>query len=172
MNPDALVRRRRARAKEPTLRLITFQLRHHWFCLPLGVARRALPQQASSGANVGLIEVQDQAIPVVDAATLVYGRAMPQLPGQADPQPPAAIAQVQSILVVETSQQGPLGLMVDGTPTIKRVGQSAFKPVPPVYLTMHGLRGISSVVDLKPLKSGDSTQAIFLLDVEGLLHHL
>ncbi|NER80956.1 MAG: chemotaxis protein CheW, partial [Leptolyngbya sp. SIO1D8] len=140
MTQHALVRVRHAQPKEPMLRFITFQLRHHWFCLPLASARRVLPQQPEMSMGMGLIHLQDEAIPVVDTATLVYGSALPQLPGQVEEssaQQSAVVKPIQSILVVDLAYGGAAGLLVDGTPGIKRVRQSALNPVPPMYLSLY-----------------------------------
>lgn len=174
MTQHALARTRRSKSKEPMLRLIAFQLRHQWFCLPLASARRVLPKQPDTGNfDMGLIQLQNEAVPIVNTANLVYGGAMLQLPGQAESMatPLPQVLTVQSIVVVELPQGGAAGLLVDGTPTIRRVRQSALKPVPTMYLTMHRLRGISSVVDLQPSTS-ESDIPLFLLEIEKLLSHL
>lgn len=175
MAQHALVRMRRSQPKEPTLRLIAFQLRHHGFCLPLALARRALPQNPDErGADVGLIEVQNEAIPTVNTANLVYGNAMPQLPAQggAPDSPPPLITRSQSILVVDLSEGGAVGLVVDGTPTIKRVRQSAIKPVPEMYLNIHRMRGISAIVDLNKPTGDEASSPLFLIEVNALLSHV
>ena len=174
MTQHALVRGRRFKPKEPTLRLISFQLRHHWFCLPLAQARRVLPEQSTqSGLEVGLIQLQNEAIPVINAATLVFGGAMPQLPGTIEPsaKPLTMNTPPQSILVVDLSQGGAAGLLIDGTPAIKRVRPSALKPVPPMYLTIHRLKGIRSVIDLQHPTPAKSSPPLFLLDIDSLLPH-
>lgn len=172
MSQHALARMRRSRPREASLRVITFPLRHYWFCLPLSQARRALAQPISrTGTDVGLIELHNEAIPVMNAANLVYGQTPPQPPASVQPSAPSAPVKnpVQSIIVVNNSKGDLIGLRIDGTPTIKRVRQSAIKPVPPVYLTIHHLRGISYIVDLPKSTSDEISHPIFWLEVDSLL---
>ncbi|MBE7380082.1 MAG: chemotaxis protein CheW [Leptolyngbya sp. SIO1E4] len=173
MPQHALVRVRRLQPKEPVLRLIAFQLRQHWFCLPLARARRVLSQQtvrADLDQEMGLIQLQNETIPIVDTASLVF-EASPRLPGSGGaPSNPPPAPVTSSILVVDLSQGGAVGLLIDGTPTIKRVRQSALRPVPQMYLTINHLRGINGVVDLTQSTSADhSSQLLLLLEMDALL---
>lgn len=172
MSQHALTRMRRSRPREASLRVITFPLRHHCFCLPLSQARRAMAQPISrTGTDVGLIELHNEAIPLINAASLVYGNATPRLTASTQtaeaPVPPKN--SMQSIIVVDNSKGDSVGLLIDGTPTIKRVRQSAIKPVPSVYLTIHQLRGISYIIDLPKSTSEEISHPIFWLEVDSLL---
>lgn len=188
MTQHALMRLRRPQSQDPSLRLVVFQLRHQWFCLPLTQARRVVPKQpADEGMALGLTQLHNQAIPIVDTATLVYGTPLPQRPQLLPaanpnpailPDPDQVVWPVQSILIAdlppsERSQADPsqhrlVGLTVDGTPALKRVRQSAVSPIPPMYLAIHQLRGICNVIDLT--RSPDShPHPLFWLDLETLL---
>lgn len=208
MTRNALARVRRFQQQEPTLRILAFQLRHHWFCLPLALARRVLPKEGAilRSVEVGLIQLQNEAIPIVDAASLVYGSSQqpllgqvasptlpqpmqPQLPEQVVPRTPShqmqqqspgqivprtspnpnIAAPAQNLLITDLSQGGAIGMIIDGTPAIKRVRQSAFKPVPSMYLAIQRMRGISSMIDLGPSTTDNANQPIFLLEIESLL---
>lgn len=176
MTQHALVRARRFQAKEPTLRLLTFQLRDQWFCLPLAMARRVLPRQpASDGGETGLIYLQNENIPILDTAMLVYGphpqRQLAQVEATDRDRPshPAINTYVQSIVVIDLEQAGAIGLLVDGTPVLRRVRQSAFSPVPPVYLTVHKMNGVSSIVNGDSSAKDPCPQPMFLLSLENLL---
>lgn len=172
MSQHALVRVRRTRSSEPTLRLLVFQLRHHWFCIPLAIARRVLPKPSSTAGSADeLIQLGQDHIPVLDTARLVYGTDKPQLAGTSA-QPAATTtekAPLQHIVVVELDRGDSVGLIIDGTPILKRVRQSAFSPVPPIYVTVQKLRGISSIVKPPPEATDNLTQPMLLLTIETLL---
>ncbi|MDB9526336.1 chemotaxis protein CheW [Oscillatoria sp. CS-180] len=172
MSQNALVRVRRNRSHEPTLRLLAFRLRQHWFCLPLAIARRVIPRPVTpEGKAAGLIQLKDENILVLDAARLIYGVDIPQLAGETTTSPSATIAQPQehNIVIVELPQRGSVGLLVDGTPVLKRVRQSAFSPVPAVYLTVHRLNGVSHVVNPNAQETNRSAEPMFFLSIEALL---
>jgi chemotaxis signal transduction protein len=160
---NALTRYRRPSNPEPTLRLIAFQLRHHHFCLPLATARRVVFCSATSLATkAGLLKFNQDNIPLVDIADWIY-QAMPLLPGQV---PPALMVYPhtdQVVLIIETPRLGRLGLLVDGTPSLKRAKASAFSPVPATYLKMNHLQGITTLVTLS-----DDEPLLFLLEIDAL----
>ncbi|MBD2233641.1 chemotaxis protein CheW [Phormidium tenue] len=160
----ALARRRPS--PEPTLRLICFPLRQAHFCLPLAMAQRVMSRSgAEASLTPGLIQLQGAQVPVVDIVPWLYHKA-PLLPGQViHPGGTTALAQPdQTILVIESSRLGHLGILVDDTPTLKRARQSAFSPMPAAYLIAHHLQGINTLVSL-----GGSEPPLFLLDVDQLL---
>ncbi|HSM83306.1 MAG TPA: hypothetical protein VLS96_16595 [Nodosilinea sp.] len=172
MKYTALARHRRLPAREPSLQLIAFQLRHHWFCLPLMMARRVIPAATSDPARaLGMTQLHQENVPIVDVADRVY-QAVPLLPGA--PIPSARVAaeglgtpdqpQAQSILVVDSPRFGLLGLLVDGVPSLKRARQSAFSPVPASYVIMHRLQNINTLVTLN-----ETEPPLFLLEVDALL---
>jgi chemotaxis signal transduction protein len=165
----ALTRYRRRPFQEPTLRLIAFQLRHHWFCLPLVMARRVLPTAADDAARgLGLTLLHQESVPILDLADRVY-QPLPLLPGSSprlhDSTPEAPNPQsLQSIVVVDSPRFGALGLLVDGIPALKRVKQSAFSPVPASYLVINRLQGINTLVSVT-----DAEPPLFLLEVDALV---
>ncbi|MFQ4139218.1 hypothetical protein PGN35_023180 [Nodosilinea sp. PGN35] len=159
----ALARHRRLPAQEPTLRLIAFQLRHSWFCLPLAMARRVIPVVDELAQGLMLTQLNQENIPIMDVGDRVYCSA-PLLPGPADPAPAVQKALSQSILVIESPRFGLLGLRIDGVPSLKRARQSAFSPVPATYLMMHHLRGINTLITLN-----ETEPPLFLLEVDSLL---
>lgn len=173
MHQHALTRVRRKRSQEPPLRLLAFQLRQQWFCLPLTITRRVLTQEiAADGKDVELIQFQNEPILVLNAANLVYGTNMPQLTGQDIPSPPAKLAapaQEQNIVVLDLSRGHSLGLKVDSPPVLKRVRQSALAPVPSVYISVHQLRGVTHVVNPDDQATNGNSQPMFLIAIESLL---
>ncbi|TVP66752.1 MAG: hypothetical protein EA342_10905 [Leptolyngbya sp. LCM1.Bin17] len=163
---NALTRYRRSPVQAPTLRLITFQLRHNGFCLPLALARRVIFQPAEDpSAALGLTQLNHENIPIVDIARRVY-QQLPLLSGSsptelsANPCPAAD----QTIVVVECPGTGPVGLRVDSIPTLRRAKAAAFSPVPATYLIMNHLQGINTLVTLEPNEA-----PLFLLDLDALL---
>lgn len=169
MSRPTLARTRRLQPpREPSLKLITFQLRQQWFCLPLVLARRVIPAPADRKPAIpGLTQLQRENIPLVDIASLIY-QEVPSLPGITEAPSPDGIADSQqAILVIDPPQLGVIGLLIDGTPAIKRARQSDFSPVPSIYLIMNRLQGINTLVTM-----GDKEPPAFLLDVDMLLAKL
>jgi chemotaxis signal transduction protein len=170
MPRSSLTRTRRLQPPaEPSLRLLTFQLRSQWFCLPLVLARRVISEPADRrGSLSGLTQLQRENIPLIDIAALVY-QDVPRLPGEAATEADAAPGPIasQSVLVVEPPSLETMGLLIDGIPAIKRAKQSDFTPVPSVYLIMNRLQGINTLVNL-----GENEPPHFLLELDGLLTQL
>jgi chemotaxis signal transduction protein len=149
--------------------LITFQLRQQWFCLPLVLARRVIPGPANGPFPApGLTQLQQETIPLVDVASLIY-QETPLLSGDggADDLVTSPPPSNQAILVIDPPHLGAIGLLIDGTPAIKRVKQSAFSPIPAVYLIMNRLQGINTLVN-----QGAGEPPLFLLEVDTLLAKL
>ncbi|PSR16732.1 hypothetical protein C8255_16290 [filamentous cyanobacterium CCP3] len=162
--PTAIARYRRLPAQEPSLRLIAFPLRHNWFCLPLAMARRVIPPASQApGLGVGLTQLNQETVPIVDVADRIYQSA-PLLPGQGHPTADISKQPPRSILVVDSPRFGLLGLLIDDIPSLKRARQSAFRPIPASYLIMHHLQGINTLVTLN-----DTEPPLFLLEVDALL---
>jgi chemotaxis signal transduction protein len=160
----ALSRYRRRPVHEPTLQLITFRLRHNWFCLPLAVARRVISLGVNDPAlELGLTQFHQENVPIVDLADRVY-QSVPLLPSPSDPLPEAQSAPLQSILVADSPRFGLLGLRIDGIPNLKRARASAFSPVPATYLIMNRLQGINTLVTLN-----ETEPSLFLLDIDALI---
>lgn len=183
MSRQSIARYRRSQqSQEPTLRLIVFQLRQHWFCLPLVLARRVIPASISGQTTVpGLAQLQQDNIPLVDIASLVYQETpllsanqqeAPLLLAAANTAPSSEVSaepltSPQTILVIDPPLLGIMGLLVDGTPAIKRVKQSAFSPVPALYLIMNRLQGVNTLVN-----QGENQPPLFLLEIDTLLAKL
>ncbi|PSN10395.1 hypothetical protein C7293_28295 [filamentous cyanobacterium CCT1] len=162
--PTAIARYRRLPAQEPSLRLIAFPLRHNWFCLPLAMARRVIPPASQApGLGVGLTQLNQETVPIMDVADRIYQSA-PLLPGQNNPTADISKQPPRSILVVDSPRFGLLGLLIDDIPSLKRARQSAFSPIPASYLIMHHLQGINTLVTLN-----DTEPPLFLLEVDALL---
>ncbi len=169
MPRPTLARTRRSHnPQEPSLRLITFQVRNQWFCLPLVLARRVIAAPMGDQPPVpGLAQLHQENVPLVDIAPLIF-QAAPAIPGTTEDPPLQMPANPQStILVIDPPQVGAIGLLVAGTPAIKRAKKSDFSPVPSMYLIMNRLQGIHTLVTLS-----DNHPPVFLLDVDALLARL
>ncbi len=166
MSYTALARYRRLPAQEPTLRLIAFQLRHNWFCLPLAMARRVIPAVGQNSAvSLGLTQLHHENVPILNIADRVY-HAAPLLPGYEDTTPPVEppSSHLQSIVVIDSPRFGLLGLLTDGIPSLKRARQSAFSPIPATYLRIKHFQGINILVTLS-----ETEPPLFLLEIDALL---
>lgn len=163
----------RPQSRDSTVPLIAFQLRQHWFSLPLSLSRQILSKQGNTDdLDEFCIQVGKEKIPLVDTAALVYGPLL-ETPELIDG--PISISSLaapgQSILVIKGPEDESVGLLIDGTPVIKQVPLSAISPVPLMYLTIHCLQGISSVVDvdMEPPAPSKPAYPLFLLAVDKLL---
>lgn len=151
-----------------TTKLMVFQLQQHWFCLPLAQVRRVVAKSDPAIASASVIQLEHETIPLVDAASLVYGD-LTQLPDHLE-QPdclPPLLTSVQSILIVDLPSGASVGLIVDGTPLIKRVPPTAVSPIPLMYLTIHHLQNISHMVTLVGCLPSAACH-LFMLTVEGI----
>ena len=162
-------RSRRLLPSEPTLGLITFQLRQNFFCLPLKRARRVAPYPKNGlDYGTGIAQIQNQNIPIVDLAALVYPPvALLSGTPEAWDVRTASCSPLQHLLLVDLPEAGTVGLLTEGTPALRRVPLSACSPIPPVYLTMHSMQGVNTVISI-----GKDAPPLFLLEVENLLPRL
>ncbi|MEL6382554.1 MAG: chemotaxis protein CheW [Cyanobacteria bacterium J06626_18] len=172
MTQRTLTRAQNRQLSDTLLELIVFQLRQHWFCLPLSMACQVFPQRSlqKNSTDMQFIQLGDETIPVVDTAKLVYGR-LSQLPkplAVPDFLPPL-LTSIQSILVVDHPCGRTLGLAIDGIPVIKRVKASGLSPISMTYLTIHRLQGISSVIELAHADPNRYAYPLFVLEMEMLL---
>ncbi|MEM9005108.1 MAG: chemotaxis protein CheW [Cyanobacteria bacterium P01_F01_bin.86] len=165
-----LAQTHRLQSSEALLELIVFQLRQHWFCLPLIMIRKVLSKQLAQDKNdTRFIQLGHETIPVIDPAKLVYSHRsqLPESLKVPDSLPPI-LTSIQSILVIDHPCGEAVGLLIDGIPVIKRVHPSVLSPIAMAYLTVHHLQGISSVIELESATSG-SSYPLFVLEIETLL---
>lgn len=144
-------RRSRHRAK-PKLSLIAFSLRQEWFALPTQSVYRVVPLGALYGANpstgVSLTRYQEHDIPVIDIERRVFTTpaprhlATPMLPGST----PSPNPTQRYLLLLEPSPGDPVGIALTAPPTLHRVDETAFAPLPPTYQVGGNLRFVSALV--------------------------
>lgn len=165
-------RRTKALPGSPLHQMITFPVRQDWFALPIQMAQKVLPLSALEGngtfQDAGMLALEGQQIPLVDLERHIY-RDLPRVV-----LPPAeagggdvleVLVDPRHVLLIRLPQIAePLGLIVSETPLLRRVPQSAFGPVPGVFLAMSQMRCVNAVITLS-----DKEAPIFLLDLTQVL---
>ena len=165
--------RRTARQVEATQQLIAFRLRQHLCALPINVVQKVVPMGNVYGdmplTGVSLTLYQNKELLVVDVGHRIFREAPNQdlsLSGS------SSSAQHQQgfnllqryLLVVQNSQGELIGLPIDSSPTLRRVPESAFAPLPPAYISEANIHCVSSLV-IQTLEE----PPLFLLNPDQLL---
>lgn len=136
------------RQTEIKQQLITFQLRQTGFLLPIQAVARAVTFPTWESEST--ITYADQTLPVINVTRQIFGqesrdRPLPSLP----------------IGLIVRNQQGQLAcLPIDSAPSLCRIPQSSFVPLPKTY-QVKCVRQITSSTAEQPL--------LFLLDSDALI---
>jgi len=153
--------------------LILFSLQGEWFALPIVAAQKVIPMGAvygsSQGFGTGLTHYLGHDIPVIDImqkifvnssqSRLLIGDSPSSAESNADPS-----SLEKYLLIVQNVHNGELiGLPIDSQPTLRRIPQSAFAPIPPTYLSDGKIRCISALI-----KGDKGHPPAFLLNLEQL----
>ncbi len=146
------------RKAEASQQIITFQLQQEWFALPIESVQRVIWLDKVYGdphrTGVSLTQYQEQELLVIDVSYRIFG------------QETTAIYITQSqryLVVVQNAQEELVGLPIDSQPSVRRVPQSSFKPLPQSYIIQGNVRCVSSTtVQLS------HQEMFFLLDPEQL----
>ncbi|HEY9761199.1 MAG TPA: chemotaxis protein CheW [Trichocoleus sp.] len=165
-------RRLKALPASPQHQMITFPVRQDWFALPIQMAQKVFPLSALEGNGsiheVGMLALEGQQIPLVDLEQHIYRdiprAVLPPAEGGAKGITKAWVDPRHVLLIRLPQIPEPLGLIVSETPLLRRVPQTAFGPVPGVFLAMSQMRCISAVITLS-----DQATPIFLLDLNQVL---
>jgi purine-binding chemotaxis protein CheW len=172
--PLSSYRQSKARSSEPTQQLIVFRVLQEWFALPIRAAHKVIPIGPVYGnrqGGVGLTRYQDQDVIVIDIQQRIFGEqsqsllpaateVSPSLPHKSD-------AIMQRYLLLLQSPQGEfLGIPLDTFPCLRRVPESAFAPIPPIYLAEGRVRCVSALITA----ASDEPPA-FLLNLSQLVDH-
>ncbi len=163
------IRSRRLTAKqaEATERLITFQLRHETFALPLSQVYKVTTLDRLYGdanqTGVSLTNYQGRELVAIDLAHKIFGHVYSELPL------PTQVASddlpVRYLLII-TGEDGQLvGLPIDSAPSIQTVPSAAFHPLPDIYRHQSKIHCVSSISIDTP-----DRPAIFLLDTALILN--
>lgn len=175
--------RRPSRRSENSQQLIVFRILHEWFALPIRIAYKVIPIGQIYGTcpegGVGLTRYKDRDVLVIDIQRRIFGEraSQPLLPhaetsaGNREENNAGNHFSYQTqlpyqrhLLLIYNPQGELIGLPLDTPPKLRRVAESAFAPVPPIYTAQGGIRCISAVLSLS-----DDEPLIFLLNPSQLL---
>jgi chemotaxis signal transduction protein len=153
-------RRLASQKQEKTQQLIAFILGQEWFALPINTVQKVVklgkvygdPQ----GTGVSLTNYQGQELLVVDVAHRIFG--MTTIPLHQDTN------KDRFLLIIENQKNEKVGLPIDAPPSIRRVSESAFIPLPDIYLTQGNIHCISST-----MIQAKNHDPLFLLDINQLI---
>lgn len=175
MNSLFTLRSRRTKAgqNEATRQLITFSLYREKFALPIQVVQKViiidnLYGDVSSSATSLTIH-QEQEIPVLDIKHRIFkGEVDHNM--QSNTQTSCAIQLASQtllncyLLIVANLQDELVGLAIDSQPFLRRVPESAFKPLPSTYLQAGEIQCVSNLVTFST-----NEPPLFLLNLHQLL---
>jgi hypothetical protein len=166
--------------KPLTQQLIVFRLRHEQFALPIQFAYKVIPMVQTYGfcqeRGVSLTRYQDRDILVIDVQRRIFidssessrsfqlldskysisNTSNPTLPDSAQPH----------LLLTQTSQGELFGIPLEMPPSLRRVPNTAFNPIPDHFLKQGSIRCISALV--VPSKN---ESPIFLLNPNLLIQN-
>ncbi len=150
-----------AKKTEKSQQIITFLLEQEWFALPINTIQKVVqlgkvygdPQ----GTGISLTNYQGQELLVIDVARRIFG--MTTITTHEDTN------QTRFLLIIHNENYKIVGLPIDSSPSIRRVSESAFIPLPEIYLTQGNIHCISST-----MIQIDNQNPLFLLDVAQLIN--
>ena len=163
----------RAKPIKATRQVIIFSLHHEQFALPLPVVEKVIAVDhlyaQVAGSETALALAQNQDIPVIAIhqrifGSFVSGSAIAEaMEGDRPTLAPAQIAARYLLLVYDTYGEL-IGLPLDAPPTLRRIPESAFKPISATYQNTGSIRCLSGLIVLEP-----DSRPIFLLNLAQLL---
>lgn len=158
------------RNAEATEQLIVFQLRGEWFALSVSVVQKVISLGKvygdPSNTGISLTLHQGQEIVVVDVGQRIFKGATPTLvPGTVKTGASKAqdSRQQRCLVLVQNSAGEVVGVPIDSQPSIRRVTQSDYAPLPSVYLNKGDIHCVSSMI-----VDDGGTKPLFLLDPDQL----
>jgi purine-binding chemotaxis protein CheW len=170
------VRSRRGvnRPVETTEQLIAFKLRGEWFALSLAAVQKVIPLGAVHGdpnnTGISLTLHQGEEIVVVDVGHRIFKettQALASRPGKTASSStqanPSTSQQQRCLVLIQNSAGEVVGVPIDSQPSIRRVPQSSFSPLPSAYLNRGNIHCVSSMI-----ADDGGRQPLFLLDPERL----
>jgi chemotaxis signal transduction protein len=174
--PSSFTHRRAVNRKlEPSQQLIAFRIYREWFALPILVAQKVILLDKLHGSLFGkgasVAFYQDEELVVLDMGRRIFGDAIEQAANPSEP--PSAnhtVTQIQFVnqqrylLIVDSFNDEPVGLLLESQPMLRRVPQSAFSPLPPNHFTDGGIRCVHALV-----ASIQGEPPLFLLNLQQLL---
>lgn len=149
---------------EPTIHLIAFSLRQQWFALPILQVVKVVPMGNLHGDpkqfGIAVTVYQDQELLVLDVGHRIFQDT-----------PSASIGGAAYLLIVQNSTGDLVGIPIDAPPTLRRVPESACKPLPEDYMNYGNIKCVSDIiVEQSVPQSGAKSdhRALFLLNAEQL----
>lgn len=150
--------RRAKRCSEPTQQLIVFRILQERFALPIRAAYKVIPIGPVYGnpeGGVGLTRYQDRDVIVMDVQHRIFGEPVPARLAVATEsaaatesavvENPAAEA-VSHLLLLQSKQGELIGIPLTTFPCLRRVPESAFAAIPPMYLAEGKIRCVSALI--------------------------
>ncbi|HEY9657590.1 MAG TPA: chemotaxis protein CheW, partial [Allocoleopsis sp.] len=118
--------------------------------------------------SVRLTRYHNHDVLVINIEQRIFGeRASPALLPAAPAAPVSPVATDLSerhLLLIHSPQGELIGIPLETPPTLRRVAESAFAPVPPTYLAEGGIRCVSAIVS-----PSEQEPPIFLINPHQLL---
>ncbi|MEM8778046.1 MAG: chemotaxis protein CheW [Cyanobacteria bacterium P01_G01_bin.49] len=158
-----LARRLRDKKTEKTQQFVCFLLAQEWFALPIDVIQKVVqlgkvygdPQ----GKGISLTNYQGKELLVIDVARRIFGLSAISSSCQDE-------NKLRFLLIIQNKYNETVGLPIDSPPSIRHIPESAFLPLPEIYLTQGNIHCISStMIEV-------SNQApLFVLDVTQLTNN-
>ncbi|EAZ92466.1 chemotaxis protein CheW [Crocosphaera chwakensis] len=153
-------RRSPGKTTQNTQQIITFLLGEEWFALAIDAIQKVLQLGKVYGdpqrKGVSLTHYQGQELLVIDVARRIFGTETLSSHQNTD--------QTRFLLIIHNNNNEIVGLPIDSSPSILRVSESAFIPLPDTYLTQGNIHCISSTII-----QVNEQQSFFLLDVNQLM---
>jgi chemotaxis signal transduction protein len=172
--------RRSFARRETTQQLIVFRIRQDWFALPIRAAYRVIPLGQVYGiqGDVGLTRYQDRDVSVIDIQRRIFGDGppddRPSLPASSSDSLSGSTNHLISrsiekdtqghLLLLQSAEGELIGIPLNEFPSLRRVPESAFTPVPQTYLAEGGIRCVSALIT-----SAHAESPIFLLNLNQLI---
>lgn len=167
MSPPTKRRRSVTHLAEVTQQWLVFCLRQDWFALPVHVVQKVVQVErlygTGSDSTTGPAFYQDREIPVIDLELRIYGQCRQMLAGSGESSFRASDG--PRFLVITTHPQGELvGFPLYDPPTLRRLADSVFSPVPATYLNEGSLKCVGAISVPNP-----DEPPIFRLNLNQLL---
>lgn len=159
--------RRAKRRSEPTQQLIVFRILQEWFALPIRAAYKVIPIGTVYGnpeGGVGLTRYQDRDVIVIDVQHRIFGESVRSRLPAAAAEPPVAAAMVSHLLLLQSTQGELIGVPLYTFPCLRRVPESAFAAIPPIYLAEGKIRCVSALITVAA-----DEPPMFLLNLSQLI---
>ena len=141
---------------EVTIHLLAFCLRGQWFALPITQAIKVVPLGNVYGdpqqLGIGVAVYQGKELLVLDVGHRIFQDTPSNSSGGA-----------AYLLIVQNSSGDLVGVPIDAPPVIRRVPESACKPLPEDYLNYGNIKCVSNII----VEQSDHP-ALLLLNAEQL----